>query len=235
MNASDQELQTNPTQSDPAESTGGAPRRLVGPISRRTALKGLFIVAGAAGILVAGEVCAGGLFALYEPTTNVFGGSVTLGRTSAFGAATPSGCTLNAAGVFYRSDARAYLVHLSTQTSWLPSGDQLATALAAQDVLRDASGSYWIALSQACPHDGVTVRFFPCGAFNCPACGATFAVDGEYIDGPAPRSMDRYPVALNGLYVVANTGALDMSIERPDALHRLLTPPSIMGCFHFGE
>lgn len=231
MNASD-ELQTRP-QPDPADTPPGGSSRLIGPISRRRALQGLFILAGAAGILVAGEVCAGGLLALYEPTTKVFGGPVTLGRTSAFTAATPSGSKLNAAGVFYREDARAYLVHLSAQTPWLLSGDQLANALAAQDFRADADRSYWAALSRACTHEGVTLKFLPCGVFNCPSCGATFTCDGEYLDGPAPRSMDRYPVAFNGVYVVANTGALDMSVERPDALNRLLAAPNIPACFGF--
>lgn len=233
MNASDQEQQTDPAQTDHAETTGGTAPRLIGPVSRRTALKGLFIVAGAAGILVAGEVCAGGLIALYEPRTRVSGGSATLGRKSAFYAAMPSGCKLNSAGVFYREDARSFLVHLSAQTPWQLSGDQLATALATQNILRDADGSYWAVVSQACPHEGVTVRFFPCGAFNCPSCGSSFAVDGEYLDGPAPHSLNRYAVAISGQYVVADTGALDMSVDRPDALHRLLAAPSIIGCFHY--
>jgi cytochrome b6-f complex iron-sulfur subunit len=196
-------------------------------ISRRGALRRVGILTGGAAVLVTAEACGATLWALYTPQTERFGGPVTLGRKTEFPAALPQACTLDTAGVFYRKEARAFLVHLSSDTEFLLSGQALANALTTDSILRDDDGSYWFALHQACPHLGTTVNYLlSCRSFKCPSHGAHFHCDGEYLDGPSPRSMDRFPVSFDGTTVVVNTGQLNQSVARPPLGTRLLSPPA---------
>lgn len=195
------------------------------PISRRTALKRLRLLVGGAAALVVAEAGVAGLIALYNVPVNSFGGPIKLGPKSAYPAATPQECVLGSAGVFYIEQARCFLVHLSAQTSLLMSGTALADTLASESILRDRDGSYWLALYRACTHLGTTVRFLPCHEFRCPSHGASYACSGEYLDGPPPRSLDRFPVTFNGNTVVVDTGRLNMLVDRPSFETRLLPVP----------
>jgi len=66
-----------------------------------------------------------------------------------------------------------------------------------------AKGKFWLTHSE----DGVTALYKVCthlgclyawrdqeGKFICPCHGSEFEYDGTYIRGPAPRSLDRFPV-----------------------------------------
>jgi cytochrome b6-f complex iron-sulfur subunit len=166
------------------------------------------------------------LRALYPSQTTGFGGPITVGRKSDFPAALPQTCALDIAGVFYRAEARAFLVHLSAETEFLLDGSALDGALLGEHILRDGDGTYWIALYQACPHLGAMLAYqLGCRSFKCPSHGAHFHCDGEYLDGPSPRSMDRFPVSFASDNVVVDTGRLDRSVDRPQAETRLLPPP----------
>jgi cytochrome b6-f complex iron-sulfur subunit len=89
--------------------------------------------------------------------------------------------------------------------------------------LANASGHYF-ALSQKCPHLGCRVPFCESsGRFECPCHGSVFDIGGEYVQGPAPRGMDRYEVALVGDQLVADTSKL---IAGPDrGASSFLSPP----------
>ena len=155
----------------------------------------------------AAEACGATLWALYTPETERFGGPVTVGRKTDFPAALPQACALDSAGVFYRKEARAFLVHLSSDTEVLLSGQALTDTLTTGSILRDGDGSYWFALHQACPHLGAPLNYLlSCRSFKCPSHGAHFHCDGEYLDGPSARSMDRFPVSFDGTKVLVNTG-----------------------------
>jgi cytochrome b6-f complex iron-sulfur subunit len=196
-------------------------------ISRRAALRRLGLLTGGAAIVVAAEACGATLWALYSPQTSRFGGPIRVGRKTDFPAALPQACTLDTAGVFYRKEVRAFLVHLSADTAFLLSGGALADALTTDGILRDGDGSYWLALYQACPHLGTTLNYLlSCRSFKCPSHGAHFHCDGEYLDGPSPRSMDRFPVSFAGTSVVVDTGRLNQSVTRPELGARLLSPPA---------
>jgi cytochrome b6-f complex iron-sulfur subunit len=200
-------------------------------ISRRAALRRLGLLTGGAAIVVAAEACGATLWALYTPQTTRFGGLITVGRKTDFPAALPQACTLNTAGVFYRQEVHAFLVHLSADTEFLLSGGALADALTTDSILRDSDGSSWFALYQACPHLGTTLNYLlSCRSFKCPSHGAHFHCDGEYLDGPSPRSMDRFPVSFSGASVVVDTGRLNQSVTRPELGARLLSPPASV-CF----
>src|SRR5215469_7303876 len=84
---------------------------------------------------------------LYPNLAGQFGSVLSVGKTAEFPAALPSNCKLNQAGVFYHQLARTYVVHLGQATAFLLTGKVLQDRLAAETILQDADGSYWMALS----------------------------------------------------------------------------------------
>ena len=80
--------------------------------------------------------------------------------------------------------------------------------------LANAAGNLF-AVSQKCPHLGCRVPFCESsGHFECPCHGSKFDIGGEWIEGPAPRGMDRYKVGLDGDTVVVDTSKLIAGPER---------------------
>jgi cytochrome b6-f complex iron-sulfur subunit len=66
-----------------------------------------------------------------------------------------------------------------------------------------------VALYQKCPHLGCRVPFCDSsGRFECPCHGSVYNIRGEYIQGPAPRGMDRFPVKVEGERVLVDTGSV---------------------------
>ena len=65
-------------------------------------------------------------------------------------------------------------------------------------VARTTGGAY-VAVSQACTHQGTTVYYDP-GAndFHCPNHGSNFATNGGVINGPANTALTVYHTSLNG-------------------------------------
>jgi len=192
------------------------------PMSRRAAIARIGAAAGGAAALALFEGCANPFSRLYSPR---FGSRLNVGRKGDFPPAGPKDFELDHAGVFYRQEARAYIVHLSAGTELLLSGSALERALGERDVLQDADGSHWLALYQACTHMGAKVAFPACGHFRCPSHGASYNVDGEYLDGPAPRSMDRFPIFFDGDDAIVDTGRINQSVLRPEPGTRLLAVP----------
>jgi len=65
-----------------------------------------------------------------------------------------------------------------------------------------------IAFSEKCTHLGCRVPFCDSsGRFECPCHGSVFSRGGDFITGPAPRGMDRFPTEIgdDGLLYI-NTG-----------------------------
>lgn len=80
-----------------------------------------------------------------------------------------------------------------------------------------------VALYQKCPHLGCRVPFCDSsGRFECPCHGSKFNLKGEYLAGPTPRGMDRFPVRVEGDQVLVDTGTV---IEGP--ARGILTMPSV--------
>jgi cytochrome b6-f complex iron-sulfur subunit len=53
------------------------------------------------------------------------------------------------------------------------------------------------ALYQKCPHLGCRVPYCDSAQqFQCPCHGSIYNVIGEYLQGPAPRGMDRFPITI---------------------------------------
>jgi cytochrome b6-f complex iron-sulfur subunit len=172
----------------------------------------------------------GALYMTYPNLAGQFGSDITVGKKSDFPAAAPGHGTfkLNQAGVFYRQDAKTYISHLSKDTNFLLHGTDLSDQLDAENFVKDSDGSYWVALYQRCVHLGCTVPFRDdCDSFKCPCHGSHYNVNGEYLDGPAPRSLDRFAISLNGTDVIVSTGTLNNTVQHPDASTQLIAIPTV--------
>jgi cytochrome b6-f complex iron-sulfur subunit len=65
------------------------------------------------------------------------------------------------------------------------------------------------ALYQKCPHLGCRVPFCDSsGQFECPCHGSVYNLIGEYLRGPAPRGMDRFPIQIKGDHVFVDTSTV---------------------------
>ncbi len=201
-------------------------------LARRRFLRRSMLAVGGLSIVAGG---AGALYMMYPTLSGQFGSTLDLGPKANFPAATPDMLRLNNAGVFFAETARAFIVHLDKRTHFLLTGGSLEAQLAAEQVTRAPDGSFWLALYWRCVHLGTPVAFRnDCLSFKCPSHGARFHCDGEYLSGPAPRNMDRFPLSFNGDHVLVDTGRL-LHVSRssdeswPDTLPRLLPIPQV-GC-----
>jgi cytochrome b6-f complex iron-sulfur subunit len=194
-------------------------------LSRRRFLRrSMFAVWG----LSATASVAGALNMLYPNLTGQFGSTLTVGIKADFLAARPGDFKIGQAGMFYRQAAKAYVVHLAKDTAFSLQGTTLQDQLASETVVKDSDGSYWIALFQRCVHLGCTVPFRDdCVSFKCPCHGSHYNVTGEYLDGPAPRSLDRFALSFKGEDVVIDTGTLNNKVPHPDATTRLIPVPTV--------
>jgi cytochrome b6-f complex iron-sulfur subunit len=95
------------------------------------------------------------------------------------------------------------------------------------------AGGNLFALSQKCPHLGCRVPFCESsGRFECPCHGSVFDLGGEWITGPSPRGMDRYPLSVVGDDLVVDTSS---KVNGPDrGASQYLTPPTGPSCIANG-
>ena len=85
------------------------------------------------------------------------------------------------------------------------------------------------ALSQKCPHLGCQVPFCDSsGRFECPCHGSVFDLGGEWIKGPAPRGMDRYPTTVKGGVLIADTSTLESGPDH--GAKKYFSPPKGPTC-----
>ncbi|SRR5713226_4990898 len=194
-------------------------------LSRRRFLRrSLFAVWG----LSATASAAGAIYMLYPNLAGQFGSLLTIGTKADFPAARPADFRINQAGIFYRQAAKTYVVHLAKDTEFVLKGTALADQLDSETIVKDSDGSHWIALYQRCVHLGCTVPFRDdCVSFKCPCHGSHYNVDGEYLDGPAPRSLDRFAISFNGENVQVDTGTLNNKVPHPDATTLLIPVPTV--------
>ncbi|HVB75399.1 MAG TPA: Rieske 2Fe-2S domain-containing protein [Ktedonobacteraceae bacterium] len=170
----------------------------------------------------------GALFMLYPNLAGQFGSDLTVGKKTDFPGAQPADYKIGQAGVFYVQEAKTYISHVAAGTTYLLSGSNLADQLSSESWVKDADGSYWLALYQKCVHLGCTVPFRnDCVSFKCPCHGSHYNVDGEYLDGPAPRSLDRFAMSFSGADVVVSTGTLNNTVARPDPTTRVIAIPTV--------
>ncbi len=91
--------------------------------------------------------------------------------------------------------------------------------------LNEPSGRFWVThfdeklavLYGVCTHLGCLPKWVDQNTrFECPCHGSKFQMSGQYIEGPAPRSLDRFPVTVvfaDGSTAVtsADGGAIDIA------------------------
>jgi len=71
------------------------------------------------------------------------------------------------------------------------------------------------ALYRKCVHLGCSVPHCSKSMlFECPCHGSKYRLTGEYYGGPAPRGLDRFPIALKGGKVVVDTGTVETGPPR---------------------
>jgi cytochrome b6-f complex iron-sulfur subunit len=86
-----------------------------------------------------------------------------------------------------------------------------------------------VALYQKCPHLGCRVPFCDSsGRFECPCHGSKYNLRGEYIEGPAPRGMDRFLIRVEGDQVVVDTG--EVKEGPPRGVHTVSDTPRGPSC-----
>ena len=192
-------------------------------LSRRTMLRrAVGLTLG----LIGAEATYGALTMVYPNLAGQFGSAITLKAKDQYPAATQAGFSINSGkGIFYEPQAKSYIMHLQNP-QFLLQGNTLSNYLDGENWVKDSDGSYWLALYQVCVHLGCKVPFRDdCNSFKCPCHGSHYNVDGEYLDGPAPRSLDRFAISFQGGNVVVDTGKLNQRVERPDASSRLIPGP----------
>jgi cytochrome b6-f complex iron-sulfur subunit len=171
---------------------------------------------------------AGALQFSYPTLGGDFGSSLVVGKKEDFKAATPDKFQLELVGVYHRPVARTYVIHMAAETPFLLNGTNLHALLDNEFILKDSDGSYWVALYQKCVHLGCTVPFRDsCVSFKCPCHGSHYNVNGEYLDGPAPRSLDRFRISFENGNVVVNTGDINNTVQPPEDTTRLIAKPAV--------
>ncbi len=171
---------------------------------------------------------AGALYMLYPNLAGQFGSALTIGQKSAFPVAKPSDFKIGEAGVFYHPEAKTYVSHLAKDTQFSLQGKDLQDQLASEFFVKDSDGSLWVALYQRCVHLGCTVPFRnDCVSFKCPCHGSHYNVDGEWLDGPAPRSLDRFVISFSGEDVIVDTSVVHDKTPHPDASTRIIPVPTV--------
>ncbi|MBK8049634.1 MAG: Rieske 2Fe-2S domain-containing protein [Anaerolineales bacterium] len=80
----------------------------------------------------------------------------------------------------------------------------------------ETAGKFWLvntvddgpkALYMVCTHLGCLYKWEPSNnRFECPCHGSKFSREGFYIEGPAPRSLDTFPITEEAGQLVINTG-----------------------------
>jgi cytochrome b6-f complex iron-sulfur subunit len=78
------------------------------------------------------------------------------------------------------------------------------------------AGKFWLvktqdgsakALYMVCPHLGCLYKWEPSNIrFECPCHGSKYSHDGDYIEGPAPRSLDYFEVDESDTELIVHTG-----------------------------
>ncbi len=179
--------------------------------------------------LSATAAVAGALDMLYPNLAGQFGAALTVGKKTDFPPATQlNEYALGSKGVFYRQAAKTYVIHMGANTQFLLQDPLLTSEIAYQSIVKDQDGSFWVALYQKCVHLGCTVPFRnDCNSFKCPCHGSHYNVDGEYLDGPAPRSLDRFALSFSGQDVIVDTGTLNSAVPHPDTTTRLIAQPTV--------
>jgi cytochrome b6-f complex iron-sulfur subunit len=98
-----------------------------------------------------------------------------------------------------------------------PAGSVTPVTLGRFYLVRQADGGF-VALYRKCTHLGCAVPWEPAEQqFVCPCHASRFEMDGQVINAPAPRPLDRFAVIIEGDIVKVDTGeAISRDNTTPD-------------------
>jgi cytochrome b6-f complex iron-sulfur subunit len=126
-----------------------------------------------------------------------FGASINIGSMSAV-----DGEIADGQGFAYYPEGRMWV------TRYPSEGLARARAVYDDGVLEGMEAGY-NALYQKCPHLGCRVpECVTSQWFECPCHGSQYNRSGEWKAGPAPRGLDRFPVAVQGSNLIVDTGTV---------------------------
>jgi cytochrome b6-f complex iron-sulfur subunit len=193
-------------------------------ISRRTLLRRSI---GGAALLWITEVAAGSIGFLWPNSRGGFGGEIEIGTLDDIKAANSSLPVAQGFPAYYQQ-ARSYVMLIDTSRQEFVAGE---------DVEGDGTALNVRALYQRCPHLGCKPN--PCLKnfwLECPCHGSRYdrlgikAQGAQY--GPAPRSMDRFSIKVDGdgkLTIDTSKitlGPLPVAVGQPG----IIPPKSPVGC-----
>ena len=167
---------------------------------------------------------------LYPNLAGQFGSVITLSNKSKYQSAAQKQVLIDQRGIFYEPSAKTYIMHLTKRWRRLRAPGPDAAKQPRRLKLAPGSGRHLLALALPGLRPPRLQSPLPrrCVSFKCPCHGSHYNVDGEYLDGPAPRSLDRFTMSFDGSgNVQVNTGKLNQHIQRPDAQTRILVPPTV--------
>ena len=76
---------------------------------------------------------------------------------------------------------------IETQTGWINTEEEISV------YVLTTNGQDYVVMSNVCTHLGCRVRWIPeKDSFFCPCHNGVFSKDGNVIDGPPPRPLDRF-------------------------------------------
>lgn len=95
----------------------------------------------------------------------------------------------------------------------------------------DTTGKFWLvntedagpkALYMVCTHLGCLYKWEASnGRFECPCHGSKFTREGNYIEGPAPRSLDYFDITIEDGHVVVDTGSRSLGAPASESPARV--------------
>ena len=119
-------------------------------------------------------------------------------------------------------------VELGTPSNYAPG---TATYISAARLFVANTGSFLYAMSQKCPHLGCRVPFCESsGQFECPCHGSKYNIGGEWIEGPAPRGLDRYALTLDSKTGTLSADTSTVIVGPPRGAKQFVTPAKGPSC-----
>ena len=128
----------------------------------------------------------------------------------------------------FAATAQGATINLGSASSYQPDS---ATYISQGRLFVANTGTELYALSQKCPHLGCRVPFCDSsGRFECPCHGSKYDLGGEWIEGPAPRGMDRFPLTLDKASGTLTVDTTNVVTGPARGSHRFLTPAKGPSC-----
>lgn len=119
-------------------------------------------------------------------------------------------------------------VELGTPSNYAPG---TATYVSSARLFVANTGTFLYAMSQKCPHLGCRVPFCESsGQFECPCHGSKYNIGGEWIEGPAPRGLDRYALTIDSTTGTLTADTSTLIVGPPRGAKQFATPAKGPSC-----